>query len=93
VQHRAPALRAGLSEPQIEGVADWRAHPERYDAVEQAVLAYVEESAAGFRVGDATFAALKAQLSDPEIVDLSLVVGWYLLCAALLVPLQVELEG
>lgn len=92
-QHQAPARRAGLTAEQIAAVADWHTHADLFDARERAVLAYAEESASnGFRVSDETFAALREQLGDHEIVDLSLVVGWYLLCAAVLVPLEIEIE-
>lgn len=91
-QHRGPARKAGLSEAQLAAVGSWREQAALFDSRERAVLAYVEESARGFRVSDETFLALKQHLSDAEILDLSLVVGWYLLCAAVLVPLEVELE-
>ncbi len=91
-QHQAPAQRAGLTEEQIVAVTHWHEHATLFDARDRAVLAYTEESAATFRVSETTFATVRQYLSDSEIVDLSLVVGWYLLCAAVLVPLEIELE-
>jgi 4-carboxymuconolactone decarboxylase len=91
-QHQGPALDVGLMEEQIAAVAHWRERADLFDARDRAVLAYVEESAATFRVSETTFAAARQYLSDSEIVDLSLVVGWYLLCAALLLPLEIEPE-
>ena len=77
-QHLAPARRVGLTDAQIAAIAHWHDTPGLFDACEQAVLAYVEETATSFRVSEQTFATLRQHLNDAEMVDLSLVVGWYL---------------
>jgi alkylhydroperoxidase family enzyme len=89
--HRIAARRAGVSERKLAALPGWRASS-AFDAGERAVLDYAEQVARRRLVDDETFAELRRHLSDPEIVDLALVAGWYQLCAAILGPLAIELE-
>ncbi len=91
-QHQGPAKRAGLTQEQIANVANWREHVDIFEPQDRAVLQFAEETASTFRVSDATFFTASQYLSESEMVDLALVVGWYLLCASVLVPFEIELE-
>lgn len=91
-QHQEPAKRAGLTGEQIASVADWREHTDLFEERDRTVLQFVEETASTFRVSDTTFSAVRQYLSESELVDLALVVGWYLLCASVLVPFEIEVE-
>lgn len=92
-QHLGPAQHAGLTQEQITSVANWREHSHIFEARDRAVLKFVEESAKTFRVSEMTFSAIQQYLSESELVDLALVVGWYLLCASVLVPFEIEPEN
>jgi 4-carboxymuconolactone decarboxylase len=92
-QHLEPARRAGLTQEQITSVADWRQHADIFEARDRAVLEFVEETAKTFRVSDKTFSTIRQYLSESEMVDLALVVGWYLLCASVIVPFEIEPES
>jgi AhpD family alkylhydroperoxidase len=92
-QHLEPARRAGLTQEQITNVAHWQEHADIFEARDCAILAFVEESAKTFRVSNKTFSTIQKYLSESEMVDLSLVVGWYLLCASVIVPFEIEPEN
>jgi alkylhydroperoxidase family enzyme len=91
--HHVPAARrVGVTEEQLAAFPDWRAS-DAFDPAERAVLDYADQVARRRDCDDATFAALRRHLSDAEIVDLALTVGWYHLCAAILGPLRIEPES
>ncbi|HUX88276.1 MAG TPA: carboxymuconolactone decarboxylase family protein, partial [Chloroflexota bacterium] len=80
--HHVPAARkAGVTEEQLAAFPSWQ-EASVFSPVERAVLDYADQVARRRQVDDAAFAALKPHLSDAEIFDLALTVGWYHLCAA-----------
>ena len=92
-QHLEPARRAGLTQEQITSIADWREHVDIFEEQDRAVLEFVEETAKSFRVSEKTFSTVRQYLTESEMVDLALVVGWYLLCASVIVPFEIEPES
>ena len=88
--HRAAALRAGVAQGKIDSILAGTTRG--LEPVERAVVGYALQVARTRAVDDATFAQLKAYMSDAVIADLVLTVAWYHLCAAVLGPLEVELE-
>jgi 4-carboxymuconolactone decarboxylase len=89
--HRGAALRAGVAQGKIDSILAGTTAD--LEPVERAVVEYALQVARDRSVDDATFAELKSYLSDASIADLVLTVAWYHLCAAVLGPLQVELEA
>ncbi|HLZ09805.1 MAG TPA: carboxymuconolactone decarboxylase family protein [Chloroflexota bacterium] len=90
--HHLPlARRAGVSDAKLAALPEWRKSPE-FSVTERAVLAYADGVARSRAVDEETFRALAENLSTAEIVDLSLTLGWYHLCAAILGPLRIEIE-
>lgn len=89
-QHIAFARRAGLSDEQIRGIA----HPDAslFDAKQLAVLSYAGELTVESRVSDATYAAVEAFLNAEEIVELTMVTGFYNMVSRTLNALQVDIE-
>lgn len=87
------ALRAvGFSEEQIEGIAHWAAS-DLFDPLERAVLAYTDDLVLqGGRVPDGTFAALKAHLSDEEILELTYITCMYEMHATMCRALRLEYD-
>ena len=92
-QHLEPARRAGLTQEQITSIAGWREHVDIFEEQDRAVLEFVEETAKSFRVSEKTFSTVRQYLTESEMVDLALVVGWYLLCASVIVPFEIEPES
>ena len=93
--HHVPAAReAGVTEAQLEALPTWQSAPAGlFDARELAVLAYADEVARGRHVTDATFEAVRRHLPAAQLVDLALTVAFYHLCAALILPLEIETEA
>jgi len=90
-KHVAIGLQAGLTQAQIDALADWQASP-LFDDQARAVLAYTDEVSRGYRAQDATFAALRGFLSDEQVVELTVIVGFYEMVCRVLEALQIELE-
>ncbi len=67
---RAMATYEGLALDKLDAVGSWRTSA-LFDARERAALAYVEEATRTRRVSDETFAALRAQFDDRQIVALT----------------------
>jgi alkylhydroperoxidase family enzyme len=61
-----------------------------FSELEQAVLRFTTQVARDVDCDDATFAALAAQLSHQEIVELILAIGFYMTVARLMVVAQIE---
>lgn len=95
--HHAPLyVRAGASQAQADALRDpaaAAADAQLYDAAERAVLQLTLEMTREVQVSDATFAALRAALPDPEAVELVGVVAAYNMVSRFLVALQVEPEN
>lgn len=92
VHHTAAARRAGVSDEKLAALPAWQTST-AFTAAERAAMAYAHEVATSRRAADATFEALRAHFAPAQIVDLALTVGWYHLCGALLLPLEVDLEA
>jgi alkylhydroperoxidase family enzyme len=91
-QHSAIGLRTGLTQAQIDALRDWEGSPE-FDDEERAVLAYTDEVERDIKVKDETFAALRGFLSEHEVVELTVAIGYYGMVSRFLVALDVELEA
>lgn len=91
-QHCKACRAVGISEEQIAEIPAW-ASSDRFDAADRAVLAYTDELVlADGRVQDATFARLKAILSDEAILELTFVVCSYRLHATMCRALRLEYD-
>jgi alkylhydroperoxidase family enzyme len=90
IAHRRIALSEGFSEAQLDTLPNWRGG--QFDAKQQAVLAYAEESTRKVAVADATFDALRPHLSPRQLVELVTTVAYYNMVSRFLVGLQVDLE-
>jgi 4-carboxymuconolactone decarboxylase len=93
-QHIPMALKVGLSQQQLDEVANWR-DSKLFDERQRAVLAYIEQLLAGGDVDDATFAAFANHFTPEEIIEISVLATNYygtgLLTRAL--KIQVETDG
>jgi alkylhydroperoxidase family enzyme len=87
--HRGFALAAGVPADRIESVAAWRTAG-IFDDRTRAILAYVEAVTIGIRVDDDVWKIVEAHLSEPQLVELTLVAGCYSMVARFLEPLQVD---
>jgi alkylhydroperoxidase family enzyme len=90
-QHIAFGRRAGLSDAQIRGVAD--PHQGLFDARDLAVLTYAGELTSSARVSHPAFDAVAQFLNHEEIVELTLVIGYYNLVSRALNALEVDIDA
>jgi len=89
--HHVPiACEAGVSEEQIAALKSWPTSP-HFDERQHAALRYVE-SVASLAVSDEVFAEARGHFSEAEVVELTLVAGYWGMVARLLLALQVDVE-
>jgi alkylhydroperoxidase family enzyme len=89
--HERAARRVGVPEEKIGAFPDWRSST-AFTPIERTVMEYADQVARHRDVDDQTFEALRSNLGEAQIVDLAVTMGWYHLCAAILLPLRIELE-
>jgi len=92
VQHAALAQRLGVSEEHITALQQGRIDGEPFTRKEHLVLAFAGEVMQTPRVSDALFEQMHRLFSSREIVELLLVVGWYLAIGRLMTTLDIEPE-
>ena len=91
-QHCKAMRSAGFSEECVAGIPGWPT-ADCFSPIERAVLAYTDDLVlGGGRVPEATFDALKAELSDEEILELTYITCTYDLHATMCRALRLEYD-
>ncbi|NOT42907.1 MAG: carboxymuconolactone decarboxylase family protein [Alphaproteobacteria bacterium] len=91
-QHCKASRDVGLTEAQIKAIPYWQI-ADCYSPVERAVLAYTDSLVLmGGRVPEEIFAALKAYLSDEEILELTYITATYEMHATMSRALRLEYD-
>ncbi len=91
-QHCKAARSVGISDAKVKAIASWSTS-ELFSPLERAVLAYTDALVLdGGRVPDDTFEALRAGLSDEEILELTYIVCTYELHATMCRALRLEYD-
>jgi alkylhydroperoxidase family enzyme len=85
------AVAEGLTLAECDGLADWRA-TSLFDARERAALAYAEAMTMTTVVPDDVFADVRRHFNDREIVELSVLVGTYIMHNRVMKALAIDLE-
>jgi alkylhydroperoxidase family enzyme len=85
------AAAEGLTEEECEGLRNWAKAPLFY-APERAALAYADEMVRAGTVSDATFAELRAHFDERAIVELTVLIGSYIMHNRVFAALKVDLE-
>lgn len=88
-QHAPIALREGMSQAQLDGLADW-ASGDLFDERERAVLAYTDAMTRQVQVPDAVFAAVSARYEPPQVVEITATVAAYNMVSRFLEALQIH---
>ena len=90
--HHVPIARqVGVREEQIGALTDWLTSAQ-FDARERAVLAYADSVTSKVGVSDEVFQGARDHLSEAEVVELTLVAGYWGMVARLLVALEIDVE-
>jgi alkylhydroperoxidase family enzyme len=91
-QHCKAARSVGLSAEQVEAIPAWGVS-DLFSPIQRAVLQYTDDLVlSGGRVQDATFEALRASLSDEEILELTYIICTYELHATMCRALRLEYD-
>ena len=90
-QHMKVARMAGISEEKLAAIKGWKTS-DLFLPIERAVMAASDEILSLNRVEDETFAALKQHLSDPEILELFVVVGLWRMHGLIVRALHLEYD-
>ena len=85
------ALAEGLSVEECDALRDWAPAP-FFDARERAVLAYADEMVQAGTVSDPVFAAARAYFDERAVVELTVLVGSYIMHNRVFATLKVDLE-
>jgi alkylhydroperoxidase family enzyme len=89
--HHVPiAKQAGVSDAEMEALAGWR-DSTVFNPAERATLDYVE-AAVNCNVTDPVFEAARAQLTEEEMTELTLVCGYWGMVACVLLALKIDVE-
>lgn len=91
-QHCKASRDVGLTQAQIDAIPSWQV-ADCFSPVERAVLAYTDALVLQHgRVPDAVFNALKASLSDEEILELTYITCTYMMHAVMSRALRLEYD-
>ena len=88
--HARLARDAGVSDATIRAIAQGTA-PEGLTGDEALLVRYANELLRDRKISDATFNAAKSKLGDRGVVDLTALIGHYLLVGQILTAFEVEL--
>jgi 4-carboxymuconolactone decarboxylase len=92
-QHEPSGRLAGLNDSQIEAIKHGGEHVEALDPVQQAVLDFTDDVVKNVRASDANLAAVRKHLSDKQVLDLTLLIGFYMMVSRFLETAGVELDS
>jgi alkylhydroperoxidase family enzyme len=90
--HQSHALEAGVTPDQPAGIASFETS-EAFDSLERAVMGLAHESTVNVQVSDERWAAVRAHLSDKEMVELVLTIAWYNSGVRIMGLLDIDLEA
>jgi 4-carboxymuconolactone decarboxylase len=85
------AAREGIVESECNDIKNWT-ESNAFDERERAVLAYVDAMQAGPTVCDFAFDQVKKYLDDQELVEITIIVGTYIMHHRVFTTLGVDLE-
>lgn len=89
-QHAPIALKEGVTQAQLDTLADWEGSPHFTDKY-RAVLAYTDAMTKHVHVSDEVFEAMRAQILDERlIVELTATIGAYNMVSRFLEALQIH---
>lgn len=91
-QHLPMALDCGVTQDRIDALDHWRDH-DGFSERDRAALAYAEQVAGGGDVDDRVFAALEPWFTPCQIVELTILVAFYVATGLLLKSLKVKTES
>jgi len=90
-RHVSLARAAGVTDQQLEQIAHWR-NSAAFTVAQKIALGFTEKVAGGSRVDDETFNAMRREFSQQEIVELTMLIAFYVSTATFIKTLAVPDE-
>lgn len=90
-QHVPFALRAGLSQQQLDAIDGWR-DSSLFDETQMAVLAYTEAMTRQVKVPDEVFAKIRRQFDAKPLLELTCTVAGYNMVSRVLEAMEIHHE-
>lgn len=90
-QHERLSRKIGMSDDLLAACKAGVDHP-GLDDLQRRLIAFVDDVVANVRASDATFDALRQDLSDRELQELVLTIGYYMTVCRFLETFDVDLE-
>jgi len=90
-QHERIAARVGVPAEKIAALKDGADSP-AFDDLEKLVLRFTDEVVRNVKASDATFRSLNEHLSNHEMAELVLVIGYYQMTCAFLENFEIPIE-
>jgi 4-carboxymuconolactone decarboxylase len=91
-QHERMGRDVGLSEDKLRAIASGAQHS-AFDKQEKAVLLYTDDIVHNVRASDETFKAVGAFLDTEQMVELTVVIGYYMMVSRFLETMGVDDES
>ena len=91
-QHEALARRLGMSDEVVAAVHEGPGAA-ALDDFQRALLRFTDEVVADVRASDEAFEAVRAGLTDHQLQDLTMTIGFYMMVSRYLRTFDVEVEG
>ena len=76
-QHKPYALKAGVTQNQLDALAHWSDEPEVFDAIQRDVLAYTDAMTRDVHVPDEVARAVRVHFDHKQLVELTATVAAY----------------
>jgi AhpD family alkylhydroperoxidase len=92
IQHESIARGVGAGDEQIAAVKKGDLEADVFDADDRLVLRCAEELLRNDAIGEATFSSARERLSDREILELILAVGYYRMLAGVMNSVAIDLD-
>ena len=89
-QHKPFALKAGVSQAQLDALDQWHEQPEVFDAVQRDVLAYTDAMTRHVHVPDDVARAVRQHFAHKELVELTATVAAYNMVSRFLEAMQIH---
>lgn len=89
--HAPIALKEGLSQAQLDALPEWE-KSDLFDAKQRAILAYADVMTRKVQVPDSIFAAVRAELDDRLLVELTATIAAYNMVSRFLEALQLHIQ-
>jgi AhpD family alkylhydroperoxidase len=88
-QHRAFALKEGVSETQLDALEDWE-NSKLFSPVQRAVLDYTDTMTIDVKVPDKVFAEVRRHFGEEGLIELTATIASYNMVSRFLVALGIE---